>query len=103
MPAYISDVGGFYNEAGLSNIKLKWMVNEARLHGLLVNKKEIEKIQSNPEGKLHNSLLPIWWILGWKIRKIKEGSLIHNSVYKRIERVKKYKPKNVLPKENYNN
>lgn len=93
-----SDVGGFYNEAGLSNITLKWMVNEARLHGLLVNKKEIEKIQSNPEGKLHNSLLPIWWILGWKIRKIKEGSLIHNSVYKRIERVKKYKPKNVQQK-----
>ncbi len=93
-----SDIGGSYKEDGLSNITLSWMVYEACRHGLFVNKKEIEKIEPSPEGKLHNSLLPIWWILGWKIRKIKEGSLIHNSVYERIKKVIKYKPKNVPSK-----
>ncbi len=94
-----SDVGGSYKEDGLSNITLKWMVSEARRHGLLVSEKEVKKIKPNPEDKLHNSLLPIWWILGWKIRMIKDGSLIHQSVFERIEKVKKYKPKNVPPKE----
>lgn len=82
------DVGGGYPEAesGLSKITLKWMVEEAIQHGLLVDQNEVvqvlrqedrervlEKIhdQKNAKvfhcppdyrGPLHQSLKRLWWI-----------------------------------------
>ena len=93
-----ADVGGSYEEDGLSNIALLWMLDEAMNQDLIVDKnayKEIEK-KADHRDKMHNSLLPIWWILGWKSRKIPEGSLVHISVKKRIdEGVQNYRPKNL--------
>jgi uncharacterized protein (DUF2235 family) len=94
-----SDIGGSYKEAGLSNITLKWMLDEARSQGLLIKEEVYKKIIPCYKDKIHNSLLPFWWILGWKKRKIEIGSLIHKSVYDRMEDVKSYKPKNVPSKE----
>ena len=94
-----SDIGGSYKEAGLSNIALRWIVDEACKQGLVINKEEYAGIIPNPEDKLHNSLLPFWWILGWMTRNIKKGSLIDNSVYERIEKVINYRPKNIPEKE----
>jgi uncharacterized protein (DUF2235 family) len=93
-----SDVGGNYTEAGLSDITLKWMIDEAMLHGLIINEIKYSELQPNAQDKLHNSLIPFWWILGWARRKIPEDSLIHDSVYERMEKVK-YNPKN-LPTKN---
>jgi uncharacterized protein (DUF2235 family) len=94
-----SDIGGSYKEAGLSNIALRWIVDEACKQGLVINKEEYAGIISNPKDKLHNSLLPFWWILGWMKRNIKKESLIHNSVYERIGKVNNYRPKNIPEKE----
>ena len=92
------DIGGSYKETGLSNITLKWMINEARLQGLLIKEKEYDKIIPDHKDKIHNSLLPLWWILGWKRRSIAIDSFIHESVYQRMADVTGYKPKNVPPK-----
>ena len=93
-----SDVGGSYKESGLSDVALKWLIDEALKHGLIINEGKYSQIKPNPEDKLHNSLLPFWWILGWKRRKIVNDSLIHHSVYERIEK-KNYNPQN-LPSKN---
>jgi len=93
-----SDVGGSYKESGLSDVALKWLIDEALKHGLIINEGKYSQIKPDPEDKLHNSLLPFWWILGWKRRKIVDDSLIHHSVYERIEK-KNYNPKN-LPAKN---
>jgi len=93
-----SDVGGSYKESGLSDVALKWLIDEALKHGLIIDEQKYSQIKPDPEDKLHNSLLPFWWILGWKRRNIVNDSLIHYSVYERIEK-KNYNPKN-LPAKN---
>jgi uncharacterized protein (DUF2235 family) len=90
-----SDVGGSYAEDGLSNITLKWMLDEAADKGLLVNDAIVNNIKGDHKGKIHNSLLPIWWILLWWKRKIEPGSNIHQSVYDRLRDVREYRPKNL--------
>ncbi|WP_035056117.1 DUF2235 domain-containing protein [Desulfuromonas sp. TF] len=83
-----ADVGGGYSEinSGLSKIALKWMVDEAMPHGLLIDREAYdrilrtevsghlrEKVRSNVEekifqhppdyrGMLHRSLKRLWWI-----------------------------------------
>ena len=93
-----SDIGGSYPETGLSNIALRWMIHEAENEGLLVDQDQKKVFVPNHRDKLHNSLLPFWWILGWWIRKIRSGSLVHISVKRRMEDKKKYRPKN-LPED----
>ncbi len=99
-----SDVGGYYKEAGLSNIALKWMLSKAFHCGLIVDTKTIESIDGNHKDKLHNSLLPFFWIVGWWRRKIVDREkyeipYIHESVYKRISECEDYKPSNVPSKD----
>ncbi len=101
-----SDVGGYYKEAGLSNIALKWMLSRAFHCGLKIDKQRIDEIAVDHKDKLHNSLLPFFWILGWWRRKIVDKEkyeipCIHESVYKRVEdNVDKYNPKNLPSKGN---
>lgn len=97
-----SDVGGGYEEDGLANIALKWMIGEAEKKGLYIDDKAVQKISPDHKDKLHNTLLPFWWILGWWYRKIDPGSQIHDSVYQRIRDVKKYKPMNLPQKSDIN-
>ncbi len=63
------------NEISLAFESLKWMTEAAATHGLLFNKKKItgddQKI-ANPNAKIHNPLLPFWWMLGWKKRTYEE-------------------------------
>ena len=93
-----SDIGGSYPETGLSNIALRWLIHEAENEGLLVDQDQKKVFVPNHRDKLHNSLLPFWWILGWWIRKIRSGSLVHISVKRRMEVKKNYRPKN-LPED----
>ncbi len=93
-----SDVGGSYKERELSDITLRWMLDNAKKRGLLVSERA-DETTGDCTGKLHNSLLPIWWILGWKRRKIQAHAKIHSSVYNRMNKVDKYRPKNVPLKE----
>lgn len=101
-----SDIGGSYPERGLSDITLDWMISELKfLTNIEFDNKELSKIPPpNPLGKLHNPLLPIWWILGWWKRTIhklasrkskwqeKQYPMIYNFVKIRMEKDKSYKP-----------
>ena len=96
-PGVHCDIGGSYREHGLADIALKWMIDRAAECGLVIDQEKYKKIKPDPADKIHNSLFPIWWILGWKLRKIKKSYLIHISAYRRKKLVK-YNPKN-LPAE----
>lgn len=65
------------NETALAYSSLKWMTEAAAAQGLLFNQKKIqadnEKID-NPNAKIHNPLLPFWWMLGWKKRAYERGA-----------------------------
>ncbi len=92
-----SDVGGYYEKDGLSDIALKWMLGKARDCGLLIDDGRYNGLAVNGEyrDKLHNSLLPIWWVAGWRKRVIPENSLVHRSVFQRIAADVTYRPKNL--------
>jgi len=109
------DVGGGYpeGESGLSKIALEWMVEEARIAGLLINSEKQSRIlgrsgsdefaQPDEKGIRHESLR-WWWHLAefvpkrsfdWKDRKwrwrcnlyrprmLPPKALVHESVYRR--------------------
>lgn len=94
-PGVHSDVGGYYKESGLSDIALKWLIDEARACDLHINQAEYQLLAPNPAGEMHNSLLPLWWVLGWWRRKIPLGSLVHSSVIERRKLVRNYRPANM--------
>ena len=122
-----SDVGGSYpyREAGLSNIALKWILDEALKAGLLVHEEAVDEffLENRPDanGVIHKSLKGLWWIPEYMpqpytervedhfvnkfgthrghLRSIPEGSFIHQSVFERIENpVNNYKPQNLPTK-----
>jgi uncharacterized protein (DUF2235 family) len=73
-PGVHSDVGGGYPEpqSGLSKIALKWMIDEAGVAGLILNKDTVDLILGqrgqgyvppNPDACLHNSLTRWWWLV----------------------------------------
>jgi uncharacterized protein (DUF2235 family) len=96
---YHSDIAGSHKADGLPNIALRWMLDEAGKQGLLINGAAYDEIKPDHTDRMHNSLFPIWWILGWRHRTIAKGSLIHESVFQRINDVPSYKPRNLPPKE----
>jgi len=91
-----SDVGGSYEEDGLSDIAFKWMVAGARERGLKFDEKQLSRARPNPLGTLHNPLWPFWWLLGWRPRYMPAGSWIHKSVQARIEQAD-YSPAAAIP------
>jgi uncharacterized protein (DUF2235 family) len=122
-----SDVGGSYSyqESGLSQIALQWMLCEAREAGLLVDpgkaNRALGRIPAPPPFppnsgmKIHNSLTWRWWILEflphsyydgvlkkvrWRIplgaaRPIPEGSVLHDTVRQRLQIDADYHPTNL--------
>jgi len=99
-PGVHSDVGGWYKEAGLSDIALKWMLLNAEWCEIKLNDQWEDKIDPKPNDMLHDSKTLFWRCMEiicfkkWKkpaLREITENSKIHNSVKAR----KIYRPKNV--------
>lgn len=75
-----SDIGGSYDDAGLSNITLNWMVEEARRCGLelAVGPPAVEV----PQEPMHDQALdsPYWILTGLNARdRTKDDAPIHNS------------------------
>ena len=50
-----SDVGGGYPETGLSDIALRWMIEEAQACGLEFRTETLQQIKPDPHGVLHDS------------------------------------------------
>ena len=94
-----SDVGGWYDDRGLSNISLHWMLGKASAGGLRLTIPTEERLQPNPHGKGHRSDTGFWRIRGRDARKIPEGARIHRSVTARMKNAANgYQPEN-LPKK----
>jgi uncharacterized protein (DUF2235 family) len=102
-----ADVGGGYTdtERGLADISLEWMLDGAEQHGLRVDReklrtasqKRIEKVKKglgsgNGDSdaarrqyeRVHNPLIPYWWVLGWWRRKLPDRAWVHESTLHRI-------------------
>ncbi len=94
-----SDVGGWYDERGLSNIALRWMVDKAAACGMQVDKARAAVYKPNPHDNMHESYSGFWIFRGKHVRKIPEGAMIHASVEERLKKKQNdYEPKN-LPKK----
>ena len=107
-----SDVGGQFEEHKLSDIALKWIVDEAKSVGLFVDPKRYDKQigvnvdQPLPDdhalGQIHANGFG-WAILGagWHRREIRPGDEIHRSVHDRIasttDTAKPYRPPLPMP------
>jgi uncharacterized protein (DUF2235 family) len=89
-----SDIGGGYaDDRTLGDITMAWMVDGARQAGLHINDSARPALtRESAAARLHNSLVPIWWILGWRRRRIPPGAAIHRSVGVRQELKQGYRP-----------
>ncbi|MBL1277612.1 MAG: DUF2235 domain-containing protein [Ectothiorhodospiraceae bacterium] len=87
-----SDVGGSYEQRGLSNITLMWMLAAAENNGLKLHENWQEKIPPNPLDELHESRTNLWKLWPAVTRKIPEGAKIHKSVLTRQKEIENYNP-----------
>ncbi len=79
-----SDVGGWYDERGLSDIALIWMLENAEAAGLSLRDGWKSNLQPDPCGKIHNSRVGFWRIWRPAPREIPDDpAKIHDSVYLR--------------------
>lgn len=87
-----SDVGGWYEQRGLSNITLIWMLENAQKHGLRLKEGWKKRLNPDPLDEMHNSRTGLWRLWRPAIRKIPEGAKIHTSVLTRIKEKDGYNP-----------
>jgi len=100
-PGVHSDVGGGYNETGLSDGALKWMIDHAQAHGLRFKVSAINALAIDPAGMLHDSYTGIWKPFGARARPIAASALIHRSVKARMDNLASYRPPNLPQKPNF--
>lgn len=95
-PGFHSDVGGSHPDPGISDITLKWMLENAREKGLRLKDGWIENLNPNPCGQIDASRKGIWRIWRPTVRRIPEFANIHSSVFKRMENpANRYQPRNL--------
>ena len=93
-----SNVGGGYADCGLSDIALMWLIEKAKDVGLCFDEKCLEAIKPNCNGELRNSYDWKYWFWRPMWRKIElngNNQVIDDSVWKRYNSDKKYRPKNL--------
>ena len=93
-----SDVGGWYDERGLSDIALKWMLSHAQKEGMKLDEGNFNEVQGDPLGEQHESCTGFWRTMGTHERKLPSGAKVHKSVQTRMEQ-SDYQPVCPLPKE----
>lgn len=94
-----SDVGGWYDDRGLSNIALHWMLGKALACGLRLAMPTEVRLQPNPHGEGHRSDTGFWRLRGRWARKIPERARIHRSVFGRMDNpANGYQPTNLPEK-----
>ena len=98
-PGGHSDVGGWYAETGLSDIALKWMLENAKNKGLRLKEDWANELNPDPSDLIHESRTGLWRIWRPAVRRIPEGAKIHKSVFDRMNSQTNYQPQN-LP-DNY--
>jgi len=79
-----SDVGGGYDEVGLSHLAAVWILAEATKYGLVFESHFINALKPNPQGTLHNERKGIYRARKEFVRDI--TGPVHSSVKQRWER-----------------
>ena len=97
-PGVHSDVGGGYNDCGLSDTALKWMIDHAYAHGMRFKASAVEKLRTDPCDKLHDSCEGVWKAFGIRVRPIAKSAAVHTSTKERVQKMADYNPDN-LPEE----
>jgi uncharacterized protein (DUF2235 family) len=90
-----SDVGGGYEERGLADLTLGWMLEQAKAQGLELKPDAFDRLQGDPAGKLHDSYDGLWRVLGRYVRRPKRDDAFHRSVGERLQRRPDYEPDNL--------
>ena len=92
-----SDVGGSYEERGLSDIALRWMLTKAQSCGMSLDKDKFASLKSDPLAPQHDEFwTPKWFFLGTHKRQPKPKAKVHQSVQERMAKTE-YKPVKPLP------
>lgn len=95
-PGVHADIGGWYDERGLSDITLIWLLEKAKQCGLLLKPNWKDELKPDPLALMHESRKGLWKLWPVYSRKIPEKALIHKSVIERIKQKQDYHPS--LPK-----
>ena len=95
-----SDVGGWYEERGLSDTALQWMLGKAEGAGLHLREGWESAMNPRPDHveSQHDSRKGFWKLWRPVQREIPEGALVHESVSRRIQAVASYAPSNLPEK-----
>lgn len=98
-PGVHSDVGGGYPETQLSDIPLRWMLDEARAAGLALDGDVMTKrpLSPLPTGTLHDSKTGLYNLTKGIDRAIGLGGTqrVHESAVARWDADREYRPKNL--------
>ena len=96
---YEEDSGGWYDERGLSNLTLHWMLGKAAECDLRLNRDKLAEYKPNAHDPAHDSYDGFWKLRGRKTRLIPPRARIHRSVFERMKSgANDYSPTN-LPEE----
>jgi hypothetical protein len=104
-PGVHCDVGGSYSECQLSNITLRWMIDNAKSCGLSFDLEAVERCLSPkpfmPSGPAHDE----WRLIPWGIpkhRTVPPNAVLANTVRLRSRSAQGYKSEALdLPIESY--
>ena len=97
-PGVHCDVGGSYTESQLSNITLRWMVDNAKACGMVFDEKALDACLSpkpfNPLGPAHDE----WKLIPWGLpvhRTVPANAVVSNTVKLRFAGMPEYRPANL--------
>jgi len=89
-----SDIGGGYDDQGLADIPLIWMIKEAQQFGLRLYPPHKVVVSPGAGAKIHNSFKGAWKYLGTKVRSwdLDDPPTVHESVKIRDQADPGYNP-----------
>jgi uncharacterized protein (DUF2235 family) len=92
-----SDVGGGYENHGLSDVALKWMILRGLDHGLKFSKAWLKThVKDRPLAAMHESNKGIWAVFGTRSRIIRKSDWVHQAVRRRLKGERSpYRPANL--------
>jgi uncharacterized protein (DUF2235 family) len=98
-PGVHCNIGGGYDDKGLSDGALHWMIEKAAGAGLEFNKDSLSSIHPDALGKLRNSYTPTYWFWPNIWREVKTGKKLNEifdeSVEVRLQGDAGYRPENL--------
>lgn len=94
-----SNIGGGYEDTGLSDLALGWLAQKAQKAGLCYYPDVVEQIKGKPDGELRNSYTPLYWFWRpvWRTISLNDDThqSIDNSVAERVSAFAHYRPRNL--------